>query len=223
MSRKRRRGRPSLDGFDVKVKRARTHLAALREANAKISQDGAYKFVGEIAVTAASTSTVSSIPRRPIQWSAIAGDCVHNLRSALDYLACQLVRISGNEPTSNTSFPLWRDRSRLLHGVRSDILQVIRSVQPYHRGNRIGERLWMLRQLDNIDKHRQLLMAAVFIPATSWHPSPNSPQSLRFDYFVKRVSEIIEHDQVTFKVVYEKPNAYLTPNLKGRPSIFSPG
>jgi hypothetical protein len=54
----------------------------------------------------------------------------------------------------------------------------------------------MLYQLDVIDKHRQLLLTTVAIPATSWSPSPYfRPEDLRFDYSVRRVSEVLEHKQ----------------------------
>jgi hypothetical protein len=37
------------------------------------------------------------------QWSDLVADCAHNLRSALDHLACQLVIANGHSPTSRTS------------------------------------------------------------------------------------------------------------------------
>jgi hypothetical protein len=46
--RNRRRQPASLVGFDVKVKRAREHLDAFRETDARIDRAGEYEFLGEI-------------------------------------------------------------------------------------------------------------------------------------------------------------------------------
>ena len=33
----------------------------------------------------------------PLWWSAIVGDAIHDLRSSLDVLVCELVRAEGNQ------------------------------------------------------------------------------------------------------------------------------
>jgi hypothetical protein len=181
---------------------------------------------------------VHNPPAPDPQWSVIVGDCLHNLRSALDYLAYQLVLVSGNKPNESTQFPIRKSSygarrgrfrrwlggksqpAEISGGVRDDILKVVQAIQPYNRGNRIGEQLWMLHQLDVIDKHRQLLLTTVAVPATSWSPSPDfRPEDLRFDYSVRRVSEVVEHERVAFKITYEKPNPKLTPNLRAHVAI----
>lgn len=235
MNRRNRRRQPaSLVGFDVKVKRAREHLDAFREADARINRAGEYEFLGEIRSDGREhIYRVHNPPAPDPQWSVIAGDCLHNLRAALDYLAYQLVLVSGNKSNERTQFPIrksshgarrgrfrrWLGRksqpAEISGGVRADILKVVQAVQPYNRGNRIGEQLWMLHQLDVIDKHRQLLLTTVAIPATSWSPSPYfRPEDLRFDYSVRRVSEILEHKKAAFKITSEKPSRSLTPNLR---------
>jgi len=42
----------------------------------------------------------------PFDALAAAGDIVHNLRSALDHLAFQLVLAGGHTPTTETAFPV---------------------------------------------------------------------------------------------------------------------
>ncbi len=44
----------------------------------------------------------------PFDALAAAGDIVHNLRSALDHLAFQLVLAGGHTPTTETAFPVWK-------------------------------------------------------------------------------------------------------------------
>jgi hypothetical protein len=40
----------------------------------------------------------------PVQWSAIVGDIIHNLRSALDHVAYELVQANGQPATRETAF-----------------------------------------------------------------------------------------------------------------------
>jgi hypothetical protein len=77
-----------------------------------------------------------------------------------------LVIISGNEPTDQTQFPIFRDQSafrdtrrggRMLRGVNPLIKQVIECYQPYSDVYSYErELLWELSRLNNIDKHRHL-------------------------------------------------------------------
>ena len=47
---------------------------------------------------------VSEVPRVDAEWRTILGDCLFNLRSALDHLANQLVILGSKTPTSATIF-----------------------------------------------------------------------------------------------------------------------
>jgi hypothetical protein len=44
------------------------------------------------------------------QLLTILGDAIHNLRSALDHLACELVRANGGTVTDQTAFPIARSK-----------------------------------------------------------------------------------------------------------------
>jgi hypothetical protein len=170
------------------------------------------------------------------EWSAIIGDCVHNLRTALDYLATQLVRVSGHTPNQKTMFPVMSRRPPsqsglrrifgrkagrvLVHGgVRDDILQVVDSVQPYH-GSRLGRHLWRLRELDVVDKHRQLLLV-VTVPRAfgfDFNPALQPVSSLERTY--TRLREITaNHGEPIFKITFREPVQRLTPNLRPYPLI----
>jgi hypothetical protein len=235
--RKRRRQPPSLDGFDVKVQRARVHLDALNKAVADIDRHRVSKLVGQIdpGDNRKHLYRIKNPPAPDPQWSAIAGDCIHALRSALDYLASELVRVSGGSPNVHTMFPISdfvyvKRRCPFLRltgyltgrkpkaaeirgGIRGDILQVVESVQPYNRGNPVGERLRVLRELDNIDKHRQLLMTTTVIPAIRQNLDLTFGPP-RFDYRAEGIGEVLEHDKVAIKLTFSQPNQYLRPDLK---------
>lgn len=92
---------------------------------------------------------------------AAAGDVVHNLRSALDHLAYQLVWAgSGEEPSRRIYFPIAKDaaayegeKARKVEGMCPKAIKAIDALKPYKGGN---DTLWRIHELDNIDKHRQL-------------------------------------------------------------------
>ncbi len=106
-----------------------------------------------------------TLPRIPVDVVAAAGDVVHNLRSALDHLAFQLVLVgSGKEPSRRIEFPIAKDfatyestKARKVEGMRQEAIEAIDRLKPYQGGNDL---LWRLHELDNIDKHRTLFSVA---------------------------------------------------------------
>jgi hypothetical protein len=101
------------------------------------------------------------------RWSVVIGDCIHNLRSALDHFVyAAAIHETGQEPPVDKKilqFPItddptefskqsWRVRS-LGAGVRAEIERV----QPYNRRHpSLPPLLSLLRDLDDFDKHRLL-------------------------------------------------------------------
>lgn len=95
-------------------------------------------------------------PGAPYRWGAIIGEIVHDLRSALDNLVCQLVLFNGRGPDVGHAFPVlakehengfanhmrrqWTDRrGRQRHGplwgVCDDATAIIEAVQPFKRAD----------------------------------------------------------------------------------------
>lgn len=101
----------------------------------------------------------------PPEISLLAGEVFQGLRTALDYLACALVRANGGNPIQ-TAFPILngpivsaKDEKFFagkVEGMRKDVIQAIRDIHPYRGGNNI---LWRLNRLNNIDKHNLLVAA----------------------------------------------------------------
>jgi hypothetical protein len=105
--------------------------------------------------------------------AAIAGDCVHNLRAALDYIVTELVRIAKADLLRQHQFPIFDDQGKFARTVGPDIrhlnargplvgitlgFDTIEQLQPYKRGNSAREDpLFLLHSLSNADKHRQIL------------------------------------------------------------------
>jgi hypothetical protein len=117
----------------------------------------------------------------PVGLSAIIGDTVHNLRTALDLLACDLVRLNGGN-TKGVYFPFAADASGLSHQIRDknlnraagDVVQLFRSFRPYRGGNRA---LRAIHDLDIQDKHQALIPVANVVDAPGgtlvWEGQPN--------------------------------------------------
>jgi len=93
-----------------------------------------------------------------IRWALVIGDCVHNARTALDYLAWALA--GRNISNKGVFFPIclkpndfnsvrWR-----LDGIHPDVITEIRSLQPHNRAKPELDFLWVLQELDARDKHK---------------------------------------------------------------------
>ena len=105
----------------------------------------------------------------PIELSVLVGDVVHQLRSAVDHIAYELVRAAGNTPTRRTAFPALIERPRQLvidGGVCAEALVAVDDVQPYQWQDSRTHPLSVLTELWNIDKHRTLHLTAMQVART---------------------------------------------------------
>lgn len=127
-------------------------------------------------------------PDPRLKWGAVAGEIVHDHRSALDQLVCRLVEppaevgrehhfpVCKEEPPKGfeafaTRAP-WRDkrgnlRNGPLYGVNPKAVAVIEHYQPYNGGG--GAVLGRLHDLWNLDKHQALIPTTLIFPAATAH------------------------------------------------------
>ena len=97
----------------------------------------------------------------PESIGAIVGDVVHNLRAALDLIACEMVRAAG-QSDKDVYFPFSETADQLDHmmskrhfdraGARA--VALLQSLKPYKNGNAA---LRVIHDLDIQDKHRALI------------------------------------------------------------------
>lgn len=108
----------------------------------------------------------------PLQWGVVLGDCVHNLRSALDHVVCQVTLLDGGEPNTQTQFPIvsesserfQRQADKRIPSLTATHRAIVESAQPFHRGTAAASHpLAVLASLSNADKHRRLNMALTTI------------------------------------------------------------
>jgi hypothetical protein len=218
---------PSAEGIAIKLARAQIHRYAFKQHVWDLDHFGSYRFAGKVHGNGAKHvyRAVDPPPLAP-NFSAILGDCIHNFRSALDHLACQLVIASDGTPSNRTQFPFhksrafWNESTRArepvridIHpGIRSDIIQAVEAVQPYH-GTFETTLLWWMHELDNIDKHRQLVVTAsavrgfgrsAFLASGATNPLGGRPDINR---------QPLKHNQVVLSIPHDPPRQELDPNL----------
>jgi len=105
--------------------------------------------------------SVHDVQALPPEVALFAGDAIHNLRSALDHLACHLVFANGNTPSRQTCFPIFDSAAKYqamhaqkVRGMSQGAIDVINAAKTYKGGN---EPLYTLHELDIADKHHALL------------------------------------------------------------------
>jgi hypothetical protein len=100
----------------------------------------------------------------PSEWGVLVGDVVHNLRSALDHLAWQLVLLNNAEPGRRTQFPIFSDGAAYraqgeavqAAGMSDADKALIEEFQPFRQpeAEERPHELSVLQHLSNVDKHR---------------------------------------------------------------------
>jgi hypothetical protein len=174
-------GRPTLEGVDLKLERAKECFDTLGKAiNEFLTEPSDDRLRAEQHPERGGIFKVQDVRRPPPDWGILIGDCVHHYRSALDHLAFQLVvaNTRGRLPAKavkRSEFPIFNSGPKFrgrrnrkgepspgsgrakIHDIPRPAQAVIERLQPYHRRKNPGARsLWQLQELANIDKHRLL-------------------------------------------------------------------
>lgn len=182
-----------LQGVKVKLRRAREHLDAFAL--------DAQLYVEEAFVTSRFVTDggrlheyrVRCVKPPPLIWGALIGDCLHNMRSALDYLVYDLASASVaprslvSAERSACKFPIHHSAASFDNEVATmpflseEIVSRIRGVQPFHRGGGAShaDPLAILQRLNNQDKHR-LLHTTGFALEWSAYNKPTVPHNPTF-------------------------------------------
>jgi hypothetical protein len=156
----------SLRSPRAKIKRAKKHIQEFEAITSGLVF--ATRTHPHVIVTGSESETgkvvykIAHVPDVPDEVSSVAGDAIHNLRSAFDRLMTQLVERNGKRPKNGWTpyFPIGSDRqnfearcdSALEQWVGKDALRCIRASEAYRGGK--GEAAWYLHHLDIEDKHR---------------------------------------------------------------------
>lgn len=166
-----------LQSAELKLKRAETHIKAIDTSGGGDSHASSARIIPH-PNSEPTVDLSGDVPDPNI--SILAGEAVYQIKSSLDHLAFDLVKLNvsniqlpakwdrrcefpllldvpttGN-PAVPVSLPLeYNYFSRTLPGISEGAFRFIEAVQPYHRRN-TGNILMIIEQLSNIDKHRHL-------------------------------------------------------------------
>lgn len=160
----------------LKIWRAKQHLESLtREIRTYLARKPAYTNIRQADEKPAGMVAYETFLTEPIpvDLAPIVGDIVHNLRTSLDLLASELVRMNGKSD-DGVYFPFAKDVKELEAAIKdkkvnrasADVVDLIRSFEPYIGGN---ADLRGIHDLDIIDKHQALIPAAGRIKVPSSH------------------------------------------------------
>ncbi|WP_141754335.1 hypothetical protein [Streptomyces agglomeratus] len=150
------------DEVRLKFERSRHHLAELGNGiNSYLDREPFHMHSEEDEATGDLVYLVEVRESPPVALSLPLGDAVHSARSALDYLAWQLVIAGGGTPNFQTMFPISETEAKFngnyewrLQGASASAVVAVQALRPFGGGD---DRFWRLHSLDIEDKHRLLI------------------------------------------------------------------
>ena len=166
------------------------------------------------------------VPQTPdLQWGVVLGDAVHNLRSALDHAAWELVQRNvraGFKPVLTEKqerliqYPISDDRARfktapVMRFLTTRQIALLRRYQPYRRPWPEATPLSELAWLDNIDKHR--IVHSTHTALGAWEPvrfriraNPSAGESVSVEPLVGANDRLVDGGAIA-RLSFEMPCA----------------
>jgi len=162
----------NLDSVNAKLKRAEVHAQSLTDEIMPWLQLNTYQLRQTVNADSTRYAIVAHVigPEPPVEkWSLIVGDCLHNLRCALDHLVYAIaVHESGMEPPPDATSLMFLIadtkgefiKSKRLQSLSPAVQAAIENVQPFNRPHpTLPSLLSVLANLENVDKHRLVSLA----------------------------------------------------------------
>jgi hypothetical protein len=158
-----------LVGYRAKIARAKEHLRVLKESiDSFILDRNAYSVIKEPNPETGVFVFRLQLHRSPplTEWSLIIGDCIHNMRSALDHLFWQLVLLENPSGVadSTASFPILRDRgtfkgrkAKIEGWIGKRAAAMVENMQPYQGAGPDKNAFLFIHSRDITDKHKLLV------------------------------------------------------------------
>ena len=163
---------PWMESVDAKMGRAKEHLDTLYAEAGVFFKSTKWNFILKSNEHEAWIVAYKDDSIPPIRLSVLLGECVFNIRSALDNLVCGLIRTADSHaPCKGTQFPIcptqqdWeKNWQKYLKGVEPAAQRMIRDLQPCFRMSAVPENdpLSILNTLCNNDKHRALTFTLAY-------------------------------------------------------------
>ena len=162
------------DYVQAKLDRGAVHLQSVQDAIVEYLNSCPGSLKCEYNIDARALTLLEKPPAPKTTLALLVGDAIHNLRSSLDLLACELaiqpgrrtcMPIHATRPTDKQGNPI---PVKVSGGVRASVLDVITQGQPFQYGQNYPDHwLWILNEMWNADKHRLLLTSPAWL-TNSW-------------------------------------------------------
>lgn len=158
-------------GVRLKLRRAHEHLVMLDKEIKAFHMIQPYRMVHETWADDTVHILRAEITQGlPEMLPVILGDCLQNMRAALEHLAWELVVVGDGAPGSKTGFPIFKDDpfapdadKRLTNSFRNKVrsmpeeaIAILKRLQPHLGDDPEHEFLWLLNEYANIDRHQTL-------------------------------------------------------------------
>lgn len=163
-----------IESIQVKLERADEHLRSFQNEVDRFASEKPFALHVVAPYGTAEVADVEWVRHPPARWGAIVGDCVHNLRSVLDHIVWDLSGGETGRAPNLAEFPIFRDEGRFFDRTKSgepargsglwkiqgianaNARTFIRRLQPYTASEPTEHPLWVIHELDRLDKHRAL-------------------------------------------------------------------
>lgn len=159
---------------EQKLSSAYSHLMRLKEEVVAWTSSKPFEWSQEFDEGESMTVYYAELRNAPFQrFASLAGDCLHNARAALDHVVYEIAEHTNGGPlpedlAAGSEFPITGPKplgegacKRKIGALPQDAQRIVMSLQPSRLGDRYAEhKLWLLHDLERIDKHRKPLVAA---------------------------------------------------------------
>lgn len=162
----------ALDGCYLKLDRAAEHIEAFADKSARFLERRPYALSAQVNAQGTQCQYwYEPTEDPPARLSALVGDCVANLRAALDRCAYELSALAGKAPATPLEFPIFTSErefrdpqrgQRLMRDIRNPTARaMIEDLQPFHRPSavRAAHPLAVLDRLCAMDRYRLMPLA----------------------------------------------------------------
>jgi hypothetical protein len=214
----------NLDSVNAKLKRAELHAQWLTDEIMPWLQLKTYELRPKVNADSTRYAIVVHVvgDEPPIErWSLMVGDCLHNLRCALDHLVYAIaVHDSATEPPPDATSLMFviadtqgefTKSAKRLQSLSAPVQTAIESVQPFNRPHlTLPPLLAVLANLENVDKHRLVRLARPTIGEGDINLSGQQADASNTPEFIPFTGEGLVDKAEIFVAVFKKP----APGLK---------
>lgn len=200
-----------LEGAKLKVERANKQIREIADLVGAFVASNPYEFISEDdAVNRVHLLKMRVLNKYPAMINVIIGECLFNLRSALDQIMYATTVRNDVEIIKHNGFPIERtvkkfERVILERQIEKRLPAVaatLRELQPYEGGNGL---LWRLHWLNALDKHRRIVPVGSIHTGMKFEAALQVPafaDGLKFSYPTADSFKVLGEENILLKADY---------------------